>query len=110
MKKFIVISGIFEGTVFYGDFLNGRIINNETTGQSYPASNCKLIDVYYGAYIGNAIVTNVLVFDNNEKSFGLCRINKKGNAIKGGKGGLGMFTIDELYNLLILSDLPKILN
>lgn len=30
MKKFRVITGIFEGTEFYGDFLNGRIINNET--------------------------------------------------------------------------------
>jgi len=105
MKKFLVTSGIFEGTSFYGDFSNGRIINNESIGQSYPATNCKLIYVGYGTYINNALITNVIELSDGNFLYGLCKTNKKGNAIKGGSGALGTFNIDELYNLLILSNL-----
>jgi hypothetical protein len=108
MKKFKVITGIFEGTEFYGEFLNGRIVNNETIGQSYPASNCKLIYVGFGSYIGNALITNKIDLGNENFIYGLCKTNKKGNAVKGGSGALGTFNLDELYNLLILSNLPTI--
>ena len=107
MKKFLVTQGIFEGTAFYGDFLNGRIVNNETVGQSYPVTNCKLIYVSYGTYINNALITNVIELSEGNFLYGLCKTNKKGNAIKGGRGALGSFTIDELYNLLIMFNLPK---
>jgi len=36
----MVTKGIFEGTEFNGTLSNDRIINNDTTGQSYPAENC----------------------------------------------------------------------
>lgn len=108
MKKFLVTSGIFEGTTFYGDFLNGRIVNNETIGQSYPATNCKLIYASYGTYIGSALIVNLIDTGNDTFLYGLCKTNKNGNAIKGGKGALGTFTLDELYNLLILNNLPPL--
>lgn len=40
MKKYIVIKGIFEGTIFNGIEKNGRIYNVDTVGQSYPLENC----------------------------------------------------------------------
>lgn len=108
MKKFLVTTGIFEGTTFYGDVLNGRVINNETTGQSYPVKNCVLVHVGYGTYVNNYLITNVIDLGNENFIYGLCKTNKKGNAIKGGAGALGTFNLQELYNLLIISNLPKI--
>lgn len=40
-KKYIVINGIFEGTVFNGKIVNDRIINLNSVGQSFPVENCK---------------------------------------------------------------------
>lgn len=40
MNTFIVINGIFEGTIFEGTILKDRVYNNATTGQSYPLENC----------------------------------------------------------------------
>lgn len=39
--KFKVITGIFAGLNFEGEVINGRVHNNETTGQSYPLENCE---------------------------------------------------------------------
>jgi len=44
MENYTVTTGIFAGTNFAGTELNGRIINKQTTGQSYPAENCKKIE------------------------------------------------------------------
>jgi hypothetical protein len=104
MKKFIVTCGIFEGTSFYGDIVNKRVVNNETIGQSYPVENCDLIYVSYGTYINDLLIINVIELEDKSFLYGLARTNKKGNAIKGGKGAGGTHTIKELLNLLIKSN------
>lgn len=40
MNRFIITSGIFEGTSFLGSVKNNRVFNTETIGQSYPIENC----------------------------------------------------------------------
>lgn len=45
MAKYKVITGIFEGKEFNGHSVNiageSRIWNEDSTGQSFPAENCK---------------------------------------------------------------------
>ena len=40
MKKFRVITGVFEGVEFLGFPINGRIHDYDTIGRSYPVENC----------------------------------------------------------------------
>ena len=42
--KYLVKTGIFEGTIFEGTIIKDRIYNNATTGQSFPLENCKLLN------------------------------------------------------------------
>jgi len=51
MKKYIVINGIFEGTIFNGVNFNGtsvndRIVNLDSVGQSFPVENCIDLESY----------------------------------------------------------------
>lgn len=39
-SKHRVITGIYEGHEFYGYELNGRVVDDNTGGRSYPVENC----------------------------------------------------------------------
>jgi len=42
--KYRVTKGIFEGHVFYGTLIDGRLWDVNTVGRSYPVENCEVVE------------------------------------------------------------------
>ena len=92
--KFKVTTGIFENTIFEGVKKENRIINLNSTGQSFPVENCQIFEAYHGETIGNKYIISKIE-SNNTFVYGCRLLNKKGTPIKGGKGAGGMFFAHE---------------
>lgn len=64
MAKYEVITGIFKGLKFNGFpiVINGesRIWNDDSTGQSFPAENCKLVSDKWTKITWSPFATNIL--------------------------------------------------
>lgn len=100
MKKFIVISGIFENFVFNGKIQGNRVVNTDSVGQSFPVENCNLYSVEYGTIIKNNIVIQIIELEDKTFLYGLRLLNKKGEIIKGWKGAGGTKNLQELNEIL----------